>query len=272
MGRKPDWDERIERAAILAYAYPFAADVLHFYGELTQWQKGFYESLERHLPTPPAEPSQGRLREELPLEWLLPAFPSLLAFCERRGPAGLARLARELAQAGEGRWVELLVAYWAAETPGQLLEQQPESVIARMLLQPYAEWRTDHASPPQPMGTPRRCPYCGSLPQLSVLRPEGDGARRCLLCSLCLQEWDYRRLVCAYCGEESDPKLPVFTTEALPHLRVEACESCKAYLTGVNLAQDGRAVPVVDELAGIPLRLWAEQQGYHRGMPNLLGV
>jgi formate dehydrogenase maturation protein FdhE len=32
------------------------------------------------------------------------------------------------------------------------------------------------------------------------------------------------------------------------------------------------AVPVVDELASVPLDIWAEEQGYTKLQPNLLGM
>jgi FdhE protein len=266
------WDERIERADVLAVAYPFAAEVLHFYTELAKWQKGVYQGVEQAVQATGSRVVAGRLREILHLELVVPAFPALLELCRRRAPAGLAQMAAAMEAAGESRWVELLSAYWSAERAEEMAREIPESFFAQAILQPYAEALANTVPAFKLDGTPLRCPLCGALPLVSVLRPEGDGARRSLLCSLCLHEWDYRRLVCAYCGEESDPRLPVFVSEALPHLRVEACESCKHYLTGVNLAQDGRAVPLVDELTAIPLHLWAEQQGYRRAVPNLLRV
>jgi FdhE protein len=266
------WDERIERAGILAVAYPFAAEVLRFYGELAKWQKRLYQRVEEALLAAGSRAVAGRLRQTLHLELLLPAFPSLLELCRRNAPAGLAQMAGGVETAGESRWAELLTAYWSSDRAEEMAREVPESFFAQAILQPYAEALADTVPEFKLDGTPLRCPMCGSLPLASVLRPEGDGARRSLLCPLCLHEWDYRRLVCAYCGEESDPRLPVFVSDSLPHLRVEACETCKHYLTGVNLTQDGRAVPLVDELTAIPLRLWAEQQGYRRAVPNLLRV
>src|SRR4029077_17082354 len=111
-----------------------------------------------------------------------------------------------------------------------------------------------------------------SAPLLGVLRPEGDGGKRRLLCSFCLQEWDFRRIYCAACGEEDEKKLPVYVAEQFPHVRVESCETCKFYLRTIDLTKDGNAVPIVDDLAAIPLSLWAHEQGYSRLQPNLLGT
>jgi formate dehydrogenase maturation protein FdhE len=40
----------------------------------------------------------------------------------------------------------------------------------------------------------------------------------------------------------------------------------------VDLTKNGHAVPVVDELATIPLNLWAQEHGYTKVQPNLLGI
>jgi FdhE protein len=101
---------------------------------------------------------------------------------------------------------------------------------------------------------------------------EGDGGKRFLLCSFCSQEWEFRRILCPTCGEESETKLPVYIAEQLPHIRVEACDTCKFYLPTVDLTKDGHAIPLVDDLAAIPLTLWAHENGYSRLQPNLLGT
>jgi formate dehydrogenase maturation protein FdhE len=38
------------------------------------------------------------------------------------------------------------------------------------------------------------------------------------------------------------------------------------------LTKDGNAVPMVDDLAALPLSFWAEEQGYQRIQGNLLGT
>jgi len=89
-------------------------------------------------------------------------------------------------------------------------------------------------------------------PLMGVLRPEGDGGKRFLLCSFCSQEWEFRRILCPTCGEEADAKLPVYVAEQLPHIRVEACDTCKFFIPGIDLTKDGNAIPLVDDLAAIP--------------------
>lgn len=55
-------------------------------------------------------------------------------------------------------------------------------------------------------------------------------------------------------------------------MRVEACDTCHCYIKTIDLTKDGRAVSVVDELAAIPLSLWARENGYVKVRANLLGL
>jgi hypothetical protein len=137
----------------------------------------------------------------------------------------------------------------------------------RVLMQPYAE---RFRKPGEGAGS--TCPSCGSKPVVGVLRGEGDGAKRSLICSLCALEWPYRRLICPHCGEENKNKLPVYTAAGIDHIRVEACDTCRTYLKSVDLTKDGFAIPEVDEIATVSLNLWAEENDYIKIKTNLLGM
>jgi FdhE protein len=63
-----------------------------------------------------------------------------------------------------------------------------------------------------------------------------------------------------------------FAAEQFPYIRVESCDTCKHYLRTIDLTKDGHAIPVVDDLAAVPLSLWAEEHGYTRIQGNLLGT
>jgi formate dehydrogenase maturation protein FdhE len=54
-------------------------------------------------------------------------------------------------------------------------------------------------------------------------------------------------------------------------LRIAGCETCRRYLIEVDMAQDTGAVPEVDELAALPLDLYAADQGLTKVTPNLMG-
>lgn len=63
-----------------------------------------------------------------------------------------------------------------------------------------------------------------------------------------------------------------YSTPDFAHLRVKACDACKGYLLAVDLERDIEAIPEVDDLAGLPLDLWAADQGYRRLQPSIAGV
>ena len=79
-------------------------------------------------------------------------------------------------------------------------------------------------------------------------------------------------MTCANCGETDSSKLPIFQDpEQLKHIRVDGCRTCGKYLLTFDLRRDARAVPIVDELAALPLDLYAKDQGLTKITPNLLG-
>ncbi|HUN57171.1 MAG TPA: formate dehydrogenase accessory protein FdhE, partial [Candidatus Binataceae bacterium] len=121
-------------------------------------------------------------------------------------------------------------------------------------------------------GTPRRCPQCGSKPIVGVLRPEGDGAGKSLICMFCAHEWAFRRIYCPGCGEEREPQIALYTAAEIPHVRVDVCDTCHTYLKTIDLTKSGLAIPIVDELASLPLDLWARQNGYQKLQINLAGI
>jgi len=275
-----NYPARIERAARLAGRREFAAkEILTFYGELAKFQKEYYEGLPKLWGKRGVVPANGDLRSELRLEMVLDAFARLLDLAERRGPVALANAARAMRSKGCARQGEILQEFWKTG----MLEREPldteegkrkslGNFFARAMLQPYAEFVTGAMLPPAPLMTVCRCPRCNALPLLGVLRPEGDGGKRFLVCSFCSLEWEFRRILCAQCGEVDEKKLPVMVAEQLPHLRMECCDTCKHFLRTVDLTKDGNAVPLVDDLAAVPLSLWAEENGYQRIQGNLLGT
>ena len=104
-----------------------------------------------------------------------------------------------------------------------------------------------------------------------MIRPEGDGGKRSLLCSFCQSEWEFRRILCPTCGEVDHEKLPRYSAEGIAAVRVEACDTCKRYLKSIDMTVDGLAVPVADEIATAPLDLWAAEHDYRKIQLNLMG-
>ncbi|HEU5415940.1 MAG TPA: formate dehydrogenase accessory protein FdhE [Candidatus Angelobacter sp.] len=254
---KSSWDLRIARASELLQKPSAATELLKFYEQLARLQKSIYEELSAY--------------EDHNLEVLIPFFRELLALTNEKGSPQLRAAADQLANVGKEDWLELLQAVWQHQAEAQNLA--PEYLFfANALLQPYAELLAEKATGVQEGTTPPLCPFCGSKPQVAVLRPEGDGGKRNLICSLCSTEWSYRRQLCPGCGEEHKDKLPVFVANEFDYVRVDACDTCKSYIKSIDLTKNGRAVPVVDELATISLNFWAQEKSYHKLAPNLFGV
>ena len=147
----------------------------------------------------------------------------------------------------------------------------------------------------------RHCKTCGGVPQLSYFAVASEdlaAGGRFLLCSRCHSTWSYARMTCPGCGEDSSSRLPIFneegnasgergsvvrglegrlgdhrkeSTAVFPHIRIEACESCRGYLLNIDLLADPDAVPIVDEIAALPLDLYAGERGFSKITPNLMG-
>jgi len=279
---KVNYRARIERAALLTERHEFAREILSFYSAIAKFQQEFYETLPKQWGKKPVVPANGDLRSELNLLVLLRPFGEFLRVIEVHAPKALVDEARNLKSKGAGRQGEILQEFWKTglldtHLPVAAPSEPPlvnpfEDFFARAILQPYADFVTGAMLPPAPLMTVCRCPRCNALPVFGVLRPEGDGGKRFLVCSFCALEWEFRRILCANCGEEKEQQLPVFAAEQFPHIRVESCDTCKHYLRTIDLTKDGNAIPVVDDLTAVPLSLWAEEHGYTRIQGNLLGT
>jgi formate dehydrogenase accessory protein FdhE len=267
-----EYDARIRRAERLSSQHTFAVEFLNFYKHVAAFQKTLRANIAASSGAKSRDALAADLRSPLDLTVLLPHFRGFLSTIEQHAPPPLKKAAHHMALLASDSWVASLEAYWQH---GGKYDQQVGAFAqfhARAFLQPYAEFRAALTPQPPMLVTVRVCPLCGSRPLMGVLRIEGDSGKRFLLCSFCSQEWEFRRIHCPTCGEQAEGKLPVYVAEQLPHIRVEACDTCKFYLQTVDLTKDGHAVPLVDDLAAIPLTLWAHEHGYSRLQPNLLGT
>ena len=248
---KWSFDARIKRAADLASRYPAARDLLVFYRELATFQKPIFEALSTNCETD--------------VRALAAYFPSLLELVRRSGPAGLA---------GEGQArlnPELLQSAWEDGVAHTLAADPYGRFFARVLLQPFAEYLASRGDVPAAPEN-RICPFCSAWPVGGVLRGEGEGAKRWLLCAVCSTEWPFRRVLCWNCGEENKDKLPIYKAAEFEAVRVDACDNCHIYIKSVDLTRDGHVVPIVDEIAAVALDIWAEEHGYSKLETNLLGM
>jgi FdhE protein len=277
-------DARIARAGALAVKHSEAREILRFYANLARYQKSLLS--DRPSPGPSdlrsSGPSGPGFREALDLDAALGAIPGLLEWLVSHAPARLAEAADTLRQGEQAEWRKAIEDH-VTVGGGSEGDQEPSAVafVAAAMVQPIAE-RQAQAREPEPGKSERPtlvkapagplCPICDSPPVVGVLRPEGHGARRSLICSLCLSEHDYMRVVCPGCGERRFEALPIFTADQFDYVRIEACDSCRTYLKTIDLTKDGHAIPVVDDIASVSLDVWARDRGYVRLRRNLLGL
>jgi len=253
------WARRRRRARQLVERHAFARDLLRLYEALLDVQE--------------------------------PAF--LRARDDRPDPAGLAgyavRIIDEVAEATVTAGPPAL----AAAVRERLRESEPAKFVMRWLAgerqAPVDEYLARAAAAPvlEALGAAagaacsgrrdeRGCPRCGGLPQLSYLSDAGEtlvSGPRMLFCSRCGESWVHQRMTCAGCGEESTNKLPIFADgDRFPHVRADACETCRRYLITIDLRRDAEAVPVVDELIALPLDLYVKERGFTKIVPNLMAI
>ena len=236
-------------------------ELLTFYAQLLRAQQTIYDSLRSRKDWLPS----GDLQTDLPV--IASSFTGLLKSVIEHGPTSLASEAQDLLNAQPDND---LLDYWRNPSDTQF--------FPKAFLQPYTRWLAETNTPPigrDLAGGERSCPFCGGKPQLSFLQSKetnAESGNRDLLCATCLTSWEFRRVVCANCGEERPAKLCYFHSPEFDHIRIEACDSCKHYLKGIDLTRLGLAVPLVDEIYGAPLDLWARERGYTKIELNLVGV
>lgn len=241
------WTRRLERAANLEREVPAAAELLRFYRVIAQFQK---EIAGTNFPTGPFSTHPAQTPE------VLHHYPArLLQLLERHAPPPLARAARGLFRHED----------WDPADPAPRF-------VAKAVVQPYAESCALRCYTAPPDVRTSSCPFCGDRPVCSVLRPEGEGGKRSLICSLCFTEWEFNRVRCPACGTEDKDALPLYTAEQFPHVRVEACDACHTYLKCIDLTRNGLAVPEVDEIATVALDVWAAENGYTKVQANLFAL
>jgi FdhE protein len=264
------WDQRIARARSLAGNSSPASAILTFYAELALYQRNLAGSmpLDRLKALDPSDPLAA-------VDPAAVALPKVLEWLQRHAPPVLAQAAAEGATLAMEEWRRLLEQRLA---DGRLGTDGPAAFVVEAVLQPFVNvvrLTADAAGGVRLKADTTqatRCPICASSPVAAALREEGHGARRSLVCSLCFTEWDYLRIQCPACEENRFDALPVYTADAPAAVRIDACDSCRTYIKTIDLTRDGLAVPTVDDLASLPLDLWARERGYHRLYPNLLRI
>jgi FdhE protein len=242
------WQQKIERLEFLSSQRDVADDVTLFYAKILRFQS----DLQSRLSASTVHAAEVAL-----------FVPELLELWTHSGTLQLREL---VASSRSLDWGQELESYWKDRG---IRPYTPQSLAILTLLQPFARNLASHAQI-EPHIAPN-CPFCLCKPQLGVLRPEGEGGKRYLLCSLCGTEWEYRRVICPNCQELDKEKLPVYKSDKVPHIQLAACDTCHTYLKCIDLGIDGHAIPEVEDIASLPLSLWMVENGFHPIQLNLFG-
>jgi FdhE protein len=259
---------RAGRARTLAARHPACADVLTCYAALAAWQ---HDALTR--ATAVLRPAAASFAAALEPAAVAALVPSLRETVATAAPPALAAALAALPDA-EAFWAEQCLAVWRAPTGDATTGDEVALFVAEAALQPFAEVVAAARAPLSAASpdTAVRCPICGGLAVAGLLREEGHGAGRALVCGLCGFAWRVPRAVCPQCGEADVARLAVYRDDTWPAVRLDACETCRTYVKTVDRTADGHADPIVDDLASLPLDLWAFAQDYRRMRPALLRV
>lgn len=265
------WLERIARARDLTPGRPAAAEILTFYAALAEQQRKIFIGWQG------VDDAAAGFDEAIDVDAVVAGIPDFLRWLEKAGTAHLAAAEVTLATFDSALWREILTGYLAERRAPDEVDEAAMFVV-EATLQPIAEAVAMKRRALLPLGAgavgsaASDCPVCGRAPVVGVLREDADGARRSLVCSLCFTEWPFLRSLCPGCDERRFDVLPVYTADELPHVRVEACDTCHRYVKCVDLTKNATAVPVVDDLASVTLDLWARTNGYTRLQPNILRI
>jgi formate dehydrogenase maturation protein FdhE len=276
------YSERRRRLEELRHRYRFARQVLDFYGALLSVQERAY-----------IEASEIRLSAADLVDYVAEmVVPRIVEVTVAAGPDRLRAAVLDDVDRHDPRSI---VGAWVQSHEQRAVERY----LARAALTPVLEavdpeLRSICAGPRDGF----HCPDCGGPPQVSFFERSPDDLAtgpRCLLCARCGKTWGYARMRCAACGEDAGARLHVFsehgtasgergsivrglagpsaprTDAVFPYVRIEACDSCQRYLLSFDLVTEPTSVPLVDEMAAIPLDLVARERGYTKITTNLMG-
>jgi formate dehydrogenase maturation protein FdhE len=258
-----EFERRAARAELLARETAAAEEPLRFAASLYRVQGRMAGAVEAAHAD---DPLTGHLDEDA--DRFSDHLPSLLRYAAENGPQGLSEEARARQEDLPSTARTRLFVYWAGDRPSL------EDYLSRAILRPYVEFLRSVNLAPDRVHRRGQCPFCGGGAWISARR-EGslmEGARRMLGCALCGGEWLFGRILCPSCFEGDPHRLPSFQNDRHPALRIEACETCHRYVKSLDLSEDARPIPEVDDLASIAMDLWAVEQGYSRIESGLAGI
>lgn len=124
---------------------------------------------------------------------------------------------------------------------------------------PLASWRKAH------------CPVCGSEPDMAVLENHPDPSEFLISksgevwhhCPTCLHRWRFVRVVCPGCDNHDHKQLTRFSLPDASNEFIYACESCRQYLSCLDLVEKSSTVDFdLAALGLVHLDAAAQSKGY----------
>jgi FdhE protein len=106
------------------------------------------------------------------------------------------------------------------------------------------------------------CPACGAQPAMGQLVGVEPGRLRFLSCGCCNTRWRYRRTGCPFCESADDHRLSALAIEGEKYLRIDYCQSCRAYLKTYDGA--GNEFLFLADWTSIHLDIIARDRGLKR--------
>jgi formate dehydrogenase maturation protein FdhE len=277
-----EYERRRRRAHDLAERWSFATEVLQFYARLLDVQERAYDEAAGLDPNE----AVGFAADTV--------VPRIVEVSAAHGPAALQQGVLERFDAVDLRSI---IAAWLN---GDSLDTF-DRFLARASTAPLLEALGSRAGQAcEGTREDMHCPVCGGLPQLAYSATSDEDLvtpHRFLLCSRCSASWPFARMTCPGCAENDTENLLLFSeigaleaeatgktvrgadaeikaraSEAtMPHVAVDGCSSCNRYLLSIDTRREPRAVPIVDELAALPLYLYASERGLTKIVTNVLG-
>jgi formate dehydrogenase maturation protein FdhE len=245
------FEQRAARAALLAEKADAAREPLQFAAALSKAQSKCADLLQ------PLRLS-GHFAEDA--DKLMPLVRPLIEIIANQSDDAKERL-RDSPDTARTR----LLVYWNGNA---------NDYISRALLQPYAAQLREKKLTPDRVHNPGHCPFCGGAAWISARKsaPDAESGFRYLGCSLCGLEWNLGRILCPACGEEDPHKLPIYSSDAHPAVRIETCDTCRRYVKSIDMTQDARPIPPIDDLLSLSMDLWAVDEGFVRIEPGMAGI
>jgi FdhE protein len=160
-----------------------------------------------------------------------------------------------------GRWL-LGDADWEPLQAGLLRSVGWITLAAALhpVVRAFAGWRDDDR------WLRRYCPACGALPAMAQLVGSDPGRRRFMVCGRCASQWRYGRTGCPFCEAESH-RLASVSVEGEAGLRIDYCESCRAYLK--TYAGEGHELVLLADWTSLHLDVVARDRGLTRAATSL---